>query len=1518
MNDKSYTRQTGQTALLSDFYGGIQETTKTFQIFIFFVLIGLIAGIFIVLSTNDLIAASVLVMGILPLIICLYLVRQGKFEGAGFLLASFLILVTTILATRGLGIHHISSFAYPVILIIASLVISRWMMIYLTSFTILCIGWLVFGELWGLYTPSVLIRSVLGDFFSVSLIVILAAVMVFRITGTLSRSFARLQNEISERKNAEDQLRQREMILEAITFAAEQFLKSSDWRININAVLERLGKTIDATHAYLFEHHIHTDGIEYTSLSHEWTAPGFPSDLDNPFYQTPHPVREDADGSDGSLRKGDLFIGNSSTFPPSERERLNELGVKAMVEVPLFVNDEWWGTIGFDDMVVERTWSLAEVDALKIAAGILGAAIQRQEAESAVRESERIYRQAIEAVGAVPYYLDYRVHRYTFMGDGIKEIAGYSSSEMTPQLWEQMELQRYPRGSMAHLTYEEADRLTDDGTLRKWECDYLILNRYGQERWIADASIQVLDDKNAKVGVVGILQDITDRKLTEAGLRKRESMLEAVAFSAEQFLRTPNWRDGIDEVIERLGREFSASHAYLFESHHQPDGSVLRSMRYEWVAPGQKSDFDNPAYQNATEHEEEFKHYYDVLNRGEPFVGSTSYLSDGERSYFNSVGIKALLEIRIMVDGRQWGTLGFDDMVNEREWTAMEMDVIMVAASVLGASIKRQLDEETLKNELAERKRAELALRFSEEKFSKAFHTTQVMMTIENNDHIFIDANKAFLEGMGFKQNDIIGHSATDLNIFHAPEDRALLRETLQKNDGTLKDYEMPFRRKNGEKGIILLSSETIKLDDAEYILTSGLDITERKHVEVALRESEARYRALFEQSHDAVFILNLNAQHITANERAAEMLGYTVDEIQKLSMRDLSVEIPESEKVMQRLVAGEHVPTFERLFRKKNGEVFPVEISVELVRDDKGEPLHIQSVVRDVSDRKLAELRIQKQAARAEALASLSQLLTRVTHDQSLIFDTVVRRCAELIGDGSSVFLYSPENEYLDLVAVYNPNPRAVDIFRDEISKYPLRWSEGAYAKVIGENQPVLIPFIDVEKLIENAPPERKEYYRKLPIHSMMLMPLHVGGKVLGVIGMARHSPGRDYTPEDLTFLQDIADRSALAMLNAQYYSDLERELAERKRAEEKYRSIFDNSIEGIFQSTVDGRFINVNPAMARMYGYDSPDDMVENVYDIAAQLYVNAEQRREVRRRLSSGEKVVGYETLDNRRDGSTFWASMSIQVIRDENGKILHYEGKVEDISLRKEAEAEREALIQELEKKNIELEQFTYTVSHDLKSPLVTINGFLGFLEQDAVSGNMERLKKDAQRIGEAVHKMQRLLNELLELSRIGRMMKAPETIPFDDLVKEALEIVHGRLRERSVTVHTHPNLPTVHGDRPRLVEVIQNLIDNAAKYMGDQSNPHIEIGQRGKENGLPVFFIRDNGMGIEKEHHERVFGLFNKLDARSEGTGVGLALVKRITEFHGGRIWVESESGKGSTFLFTLPTGPEANQPDSAL
>jgi signal transduction histidine kinase len=247
---------------------------------------------------------------------------------------------------------------------------------------------------------------------------------------------------------------------------------------------------------------------------------------------------------------------------------------------------------------------------------------------------------------------------------------------------------------------------------------------------------------------------------------------------------------------------------------------------------------------------------------------------------------------------------------------------------------------------------------------------------------------------------------------------------------------------------------------------------------------------------------------------------------------------------------------------------------------------------------------------------------------------------------------------------------------------------------------------------------------------------------------------------------------------------------------------------------------------------------------------------------------------------------------------------------DITERKEMEQERADLLAEMENKNAELERFTYTVSHDLKSPLITIKGFLGLLEQDAINGEPDRVKDDVARISGAVEKMSLLLEELLELSRIGRLMNPPEDLPLTELVQEAVDMVGGQIKERGVEVVIQPGLPVVHGDRVRLREVLENLVSNAAKFMGDQPEPKIEIGMR-NEDQEPVFFVRDNGIGIEPQYQAKIFDLFEQIVPGIEGSGIGLALVKRIIAVHGGQIWVESDGlGRGTTFYFTLAKGAQ--------
>lgn len=360
-------------------------------------------------------------------------------------------------------------------------------------------------------------------------------------------------------------------------------------------------------------------------------------------------------------------------------------------------------------------------------------------------------------------------------------------------------------------------------------------------------------------------------------------------------------------------------------------------------------------------------------------------------------------------------------------------------------------------------------------------------------------------------------------------------------------------------------------------------------------------------------------------------------------------------------------------------------------------------------------------------------------------------------------------------------------------------------------------------------------------------------------------------------------------------------------KDAELLYRTLVEETSVVIYRDIAEegGPSVFISPQVENLVGY-SVEQWTQNpafwqsiVHPEDLDLVLNT--ITEVLRTRESRSIEYRFKAIN----GNWVWVRDESVAVADEEGTLLYIQGVYQNITKQKQMEEQRETLIRELESKNSELERFTYTVSHDLKAPLITMSGFLGYLEEDALNGRLERLRSDIQRIQEANLKMQRLLNELLELSRIGRLMNAPETIAYGQIVQEALTRVDGRLKSGNIQVFVDENLPSVYGDHIRLVEVIQNLLDNSAKFMGKQSNPRIDIGTNDTQ-GETVFFVRDNGIGIEPKYHKKVFDLFDKLNPTMEGTGVGLALVKRIIEVHGGRIWIESELGKGTTFYFTLP------------
>jgi signal transduction histidine kinase len=232
-------------------------------------------------------------------------------------------------------------------------------------------------------------------------------------------------------------------------------------------------------------------------------------------------------------------------------------------------------------------------------------------------------------------------------------------------------------------------------------------------------------------------------------------------------------------------------------------------------------------------------------------------------------------------------------------------------------------------------------------------------------------------------------------------------------------------------------------------------------------------------------------------------------------------------------------------------------------------------------------------------------------------------------------------------------------------------------------------------------------------------------------------------------------------------------------------------------------------------------------------------------------------------------------------------------------------ERERVSTKLETQNAELERFSYTVSHDLKSPLVTIQGFVGLLRQDIADLQMERVAGDLDKISNAADTMKLLLDDLLELSRVGQVVGELSDCRLSDIAHQAVESLTGKIEECGVELEID-DMPSAQVDTTRMREVYQNLIENAIKYMGEQQAPRIRVGAEVKDDMLHCF-VSDNGIGIEDKFQEQIFGLFQRLSNDNSGTGIGLALVKRIIEVHGGKVWVESEGlGKGTSLWFTLP------------
>jgi len=789
----------------------------------------------------------------------------------------------------------------------------------------------------------------------------------------------------------------------------------------------------------------------------------------------------------------------------------------------------------------------------------------------------------------------------------------------------------------------------------------------------------------------------------------------------------------------------------------------------------------------------------------------------------------------------------------------------------------------------------EQELRKSEARYQDLYdNAPDMFVSVDAATATILHCNRMLETVTGYAPGEILGQPVWKLYPVSFHEKIKKVFETFRKT-GEVKDVELQLQHRDGSGVDVILNASAVRDKQGQILYSRSIfrDITERKKTEQTLRFTQFAV----DHASDAAFWIGPDAKFVYVNQAACQKLGYSREELLTLRALDVNPDFsPESWPQHWQTLKEKTTLMFEAHHRTKMGDIFPVEITASFVEFEGKEYNCV--FARDITERKQAEEALQVSEQRLRIRNKIARIFLTVNNPE--VFSEVLEAILEAMESKYGVFGYIDEHGDLacpsmtrDVWEKCQMPEKSVVFPRDS-------WGDSLWCRAIREKR----------SFYTNQ--SSKVPAGHIPIERNLVVPIIHKQEVIGIIHVANKS--RDYNDQDVEFMEDIVHFIIAPVLYEKVLED--RQEKARKRAEQalqeseaKYRTLFESATEGIFLMT--DVFLDCNEQVCRTLECTRKDlighrpEEFSPVYQPDGRTSREAAQER-IDAALAGTPQHFYWQHLT--RAGQRIDAEISLKKII--LGQKPHLQAILRDITEQKRAEQEREKLIAELEAKNAELERFTYTVSHDLKSPLITTKGFIGMLEQDLAEGNEELIAEDMQRISHATEIMERLLEELLELSRIGRIMHPPEKVALSELAEEALGLLSGEPNIEHIDFAITPELPIVFGDRIRLREVLQNLIENAIKFMEDQPEPRIEIGIR-QDEGEPVFFVRDNGIGIESRFHEKIFGLFDKLNSESTGTGIGLAIVKRIVEVHGGRIWVESQgSGFGSTFCFTLPPPPE--------
>jgi len=728
--------------------------------------------------------------------------------------------------------------------------------------------------------------------------------------------------------------------------------------------------------------------------------------------------------------------------------------------------------------------------------------------------------------------------------------------------------------------------------------------------------------------------------------------------------------------------------------------------------------------------------------------------------------------------------------------------------------------------DISERKRMEQALRESEEELRAMFDSVHDGIIVVDPMGNIQRTNSAALRMTGYTQEELMGSNTLD---YVAEEDRekivADMAQTIESNELTIQMPAYKLVRKDGS--ILEAEMGTGMLHDSEGNI-KGLvgvmrDITERKRMQEAVRESEEKLRVMFESMRDAVILTDLNGLIVEVNDAAVRMHGYTTkDDIIGKNGLELVAE-RDHKKVIDgamRQSRGESPGDIAEIHMllKADGTEFESESSRAMLRDANGKPMGFIAVERDISERKLMEQAIQESEARFREL--FENMSSGVA-----VYEAV---------DGGKDFMFKDFNAAAEKIG----NVKKEEIIgRRVLEVYPGMEEFGLLGvlrKVWKSGKPARMPASYYKD--ERREGWRDNYVYKLP-----------SGEVIAVY-------------DDITERKKAED----ALIES----------------EEKLRAMFESTSDGIVVTDVKFDITDANEAAARIFGFKDREALL--------------------------GQNALGYLSTQKVVDaeGKEVDIEFSVSQLRDRLGNLAGNIGVVRDISIRKRMEDNLRQTVTDLERSNRDMQQFVYVASHDLQEPLRMISSYTQLLNR-RYKGKMDT---DADEfIAYAVNGanlLQERIQALATFSRVSTRGKPFAPTDMERVLETALANIGGEIESGEAEI-THDPLPTITADGTQMEQVFQYLIDNAIKFRGDNA-PKVHVSAEEREDDW-VFSVSDNGIGIDPEYHDRIFVIFQRLYGGSyAGTGIGLPVCKKILERHGGSIWVESKQGEGAKFYFSVP------------